>query len=81
MKVQPYESEHGDDIVSVDEVSVTYTQSNDCTQPELMVQTLTLTTRNNGIARFIHISTDGWSISDAGELATILEDFKGRAGL
>jgi len=68
-----------DGIVAVDDVIVKYIQSNDCTEDTDVVQELTISSRNNGCARFINIKTDNWSISDTEEISKIIEDFKKRA--
>lgn len=65
--------------VYFDDVSVTYCQNEDCTQNMDEVQTLTISSRNNGIGRFINIKTESWSISDFDELKEVLEDFIKRA--
>jgi len=73
---------YGDEEVMVDDVSITYVQKEDCTQDKnLDVQSLTISTANNGVARFIHFKTDRWSISDIDDMIKVLEDFKKRAGL
>lgn len=69
-----------DDVAWVDEVSVTYSQNADCTECDGL-QSITLTTRNNGVARFIHVKTDGWSIGNAAELTKIVDDFCIRSGI
>lgn len=65
--------------VAVDDVSVTYVQSNDCTE-EYGTQTITISTRNNGVARFLNIKTgdEGWSINDTNDLIQLINDFKKR---
>ena len=69
------------DGVYVDDVTVTYCQPGDCTEDDDIVQTLILSTRNNGMARFINIKTDNWSVENAEELKNIITDFEKRAGL
>jgi len=76
----PIEKMHYEDRqVAIDDCSVQYIQSSDCTEEE-GAQSITISTRNNGIARFLNIKTgqEGWSISDIGELEKIIEDFKER---
>jgi len=68
----------GDDDVYVEDVSVEYGQD---TVDEEEYQTIKLSTENNGVARYINISTEKWSISDIDDLIQILEDFKKRASL
>lgn len=71
-----------DNIVAFDDVSVTYIQNNDnCAESDEEVQTLTITTRNNGAARFLNIKTEDWSFEDADELIDIINDFKKRANV
>lgn len=70
-----------DGKVYVDDVSVTYCQDGDCTEDRDNVQTLTVSSRNNGVARFINLKTDNWSISDIDEMKSIIDDFKKRAGI
>lgn len=82
--IVPIEDErtYEDNIVAFDDVSVTYIQNNDgCAESDEGVQTLTITTRNNGAARFLSIKTDNWSFEDANELVDIINDFKKRAGI
>lgn len=72
-----------DGEICVDTVSVLYTQNGDCTEGEDEVQELTISSRNNGMARFINIKTgeNGWSIDDIPSLAKIIDDFKKRADI
>lgn len=82
--IVPIEDERAykDNIVVFDDVSVTYIQNNDsCAESDEEVQTLTITTRNNGAARFLSIKTENWSIEDADELIDIINDFKKRANV
>lgn len=69
--------------VGIDDVTVTYVQTNDCTESEDDVQTMTLSSRNNGIARFINIKTgeNGWSIDPNEDLTDIIKDFINRASI
>lgn len=81
-KIVPFEEmNYEDGEVCVDKVTVQYVQSGDCTEDDSDCQDLTLSTRNNGIARFINIKTgeNGWSICDISELEQIIRDFKKRA--
>jgi len=68
----------GDDDVYVEDVSVEYGQD---TVDEEDYQILKVSTENNGVARYINISTEKWSFSDIDDLIQILEDFKRRASL
>lgn len=68
----------GDDDLYIDDVSITYSQS---APNDEDVETLTISTQNNGIARYLNIKTDenGFSFTDEEELDSILDDFKKRA--
>lgn len=84
MEIKAYENfGFEDELVGIDDVSITYLQNSDCSGEDGKdnVQSITISTRNNGMARFINIKTDSWSISDTGELTKLIEDFKQRAGL
>lgn len=72
-----FEDEH----IGVDDVSVTYLQNSDCTEEDGNVQSITISTRNNGVGRFINIKTENWSFDDINELEELIKDFKQRAGL
>lgn len=65
--------------IGIDDVSVQYVQTGDCTESEDDVQTITISTRNNGVARFLNIKTDNWSFDSADDLIAIINDFKQRA--
>ena len=82
MEIKPYEEfKFDDNTVGVDDVSITYLQNGDCDEDRDNVQSITLTTHNNGAGRFITIKTDRWAIDDLDELAEIIDDFKRRSGL
>ena len=70
-----------DGHIGIDDVSVTYLQNSDCTEEDENVQSITISTRNNGIGRFINIKTENWSFDKVDELVEIIEDFEKRAGL
>ena len=70
-----------DGHIGIDNVSITYLQNNDCTEEEGNVQSITISTRNNGIGRFINIKTENWSFDNINELEELIKDFKQRAGL
>lgn len=81
-KIVPFEEmNYGDYEVCIDEVSITYIQTGDCTEDRDACQELTLTARNNGVGRFVNIKTgeNGWSINETSDLASIIRDFKKRA--
>lgn len=65
----------------VDEVSVTYYQPKDSTEIDVEDQSITLTTRNNGMGRFVNIKTDNWSIDGIKDLEKLINDFRVRAGI
>ena len=69
--------------IGIDDVSIQYVQSNDCTEEEEGTQTITISTRNNSVNRFINIKTgeEGFSIDSLEELVEIINDFKNRSGL
>ena len=65
----------------VDEVSVTYYQGNDCTESCEEGQSITLSSRNNGIGRFVNIKTENWSIDGIKDMEKLINDFHVRAGI
>lgn len=80
--IQPYENfGFKDNVVGVDDVSITYLQNGDCEDEKDNVQSLTVSTQNNGVARFITFKTERWAINDIDELIEIINDFKKRSGL
>ena len=82
MEIKPIEKgKYEDEEVLVDDVSITYLQNGDCTEEDNNVQSITISTRNNGCDRFISIKSEGWSISNENELVNLFKDFKNRAGL
>jgi hypothetical protein len=84
LNIVPFEKcKFTDDEICVDDISVVYSQKGDCTESTDDAQDITISTRNNGMARFINIKTgeNGWSIDDISSLAKIIEDFKKRADI
>lgn len=89
MKIVPiedYDFEHpGEDGLdaAIDEVTIKYLQPMDTSgvENEDDIQELTISTRNNGCARFINIKTNSWSIESEEEIANIIKDFRKRAEL
>ena len=83
LNILPFENEdrYEDDNVFVDDVTIRYCQSSDSSgdDGEETVQEITVSSRNNGVARFINIKTDSWSFGDIEDLKEIIEDFKKRA--
>lgn len=65
--------------IGINDVSIQYVQTGDCTEDEDNVQTITISSRNNGVGRFLNIKTDGWSFDNIDELTEIINDFKQRA--
>lgn len=67
------------ETILLDEVKCTYLQESDCTESSDEPQAITLSTRDGGGGKFIHIKTEGWSINDDLEsLKLVIEDFKKR---
>lgn len=82
MEIKSYEDfKFEDELVGVDDVSITYLQNSDCTEEDENAQSIIISTRNNGVGRFINIKTENWSFNDVDELIKLIEDFKKRAGL
>ena len=67
--------------VLLDKITCTYIQENDCTESSDEVQEITLSTRDGGGGKFLNISTKSWSISDAEELITLINNFKEKVDL
>lgn len=68
------------ETILLDEVTCTYLQEADCTElSDGEPQSITLSTRDGGGGKFIHIKTDGWSIDDnLDSLLLVINDFKKR---
>ena len=82
MEIKAYEDfKFEEEFVGIDDISITYLQNSDCTEEDENVQSITISTRNNGISRFINIKTENWSFDDINELEELIKDFKQRAGL
>ena len=82
MEIKAYEDfKFEDSIVGIDNASITYLQSSDCTEEDGNVQSITISTRNNGVGRFMNIKTENWSFDNINELEELIKDFKQRAGL
>lgn len=63
------------------EITCKYWQNPDCTEgEEADPQEIEISSRDNGVAKFIHIKTEGWSIDGdlEDDLIPLLEDFKHR---
>ena len=81
MEIKSFENmEYRDNEICIDDTSINYVQTNDCTEEE-GAQTITISSRNNGVRRFVNIKTgpEGWSINDVDDLIQIINDFKQRA--
>lgn len=82
MEIKSYEDfKFEDNKIGIDDVSITYLQNSDCTENEDDVQSITISCRNNGVARFLNIKTENWSLENAEEMLALLKDFEKRAGL
>jgi hypothetical protein len=78
-RIKPIEVLDGEsDNVYIDDVTIEYVQDGIDNEDS---QILRLSTGNNGVARYINIHTEKFSIADIDELVEILEDFKNRANL
>ena len=80
-KIKGFEKADLDNDVYIDDIQITYCQVGDCTEDRDDVQTLTLSARNNGCARFINIKTENWSIDSPDEFSNIVRDFEKRADM
>ena len=71
-----------DDESLLDEISCTYIQEPDCTESrDDEPQMITLSSRDGGGGKFIHIKTNGWSICGDNledDLIPLIRDFKHR---
>lgn len=82
IKIVSFENnKYEDNEIYIDDVSITYGQVSDNSgkDGEETVQEITISTRNNGVARYMNIKTDSWSFVDINELKKIIDDFKKRA--
>ena len=71
-----------DNQVLLAEITCKYWQNPDCTEgSEAEPQEIIISSRDNGVAKFINIKTDNWSIDGSNledDLIPLLEDFKHR---
>ena len=82
IKIEPVETGIlKDDVISIDEASITYLQGPDNNSASDEEQAITISADNNGVARYISIKTDRWSINDVDDLVAIINDFKKRVML
>ena len=67
------------DQVLLDEVTMTYVQNPDCTEDrEGDWQRITLSIRDNGVAKFLNMNANNWSFDNTNDIVQIIEDFKKR---
>ena len=56
MEIIPFENmKYQENEICIDDTSIDYVQSNDCTEEDGGTQSITISSRNNGISRFINI--------------------------
>ena len=68
-----------EDQVFLAEITMKYWQNPDCTEDQDgEPQEITISTRDNGVAKFLNIKTDNWSISDVEDINFLINDFKKR---
>lgn len=68
-----------DEEILLEEATITYVQNPDCTEDrDGDWQSITISTRDNGVDKFLHIKTDGWSLDN--NINDVLDDFKKRIG-
>lgn len=71
-----------DNEILLDSITCTYIQEPDCTESrDDDPQEITLSSRDGGGGKFIHIQTKGWSIEGSdlnNDLISLIEDFKRR---
>lgn len=70
--------ENGEQILLA-EATIKYWQNPDCTEgQDGEPQEITISTRDNGVAKFLNIKTENWSIDDIESLEFLINDFKKR---
>jgi hypothetical protein len=68
-----------DEEILLEEATITYVQNPDCTEDrDGDWQSITISTRDNGVDKFLHIKTNGWSLDN--NINDVLDDFKKRIG-
>jgi hypothetical protein len=68
-----------DEEILLEEATITYVQNPDCTEDrDGDWQSITMSTRDNGVDKFLHIKTNGWSLDS--NINDVLDDFKKRIG-
>jgi hypothetical protein len=72
----------GKDQILLAEITIKYWQNPDCTEDQDGdPQEIIISSRDNGVAKFINIKTEGWSIDGdnfESEFLPLLKDFKNR---
>ena len=69
--------EHGKEQILLDEITCKYYQEADCTEDrDGDGQEIILSTRDGGGGKFIHIKTEGWSISDENDLVVLIRSIR-----
>ena len=70
-----------DDQVMLNEAIITYVQNPDCTEDrDADWQKLTISIRDNGVAKFLNIKTDNWSLDNTESLSDVIKDYCKRIG-
>ena len=70
-----------DNQVLLYEATITYVQNPDCTEDrDGDWQKLTISIRDNGVAKFLNIKTDNWSLDNAESLCNVIKDYCKRIG-
>lgn len=65
-----------DDQVMLDEAIITYVQNPDCTEDrDGDWQKLTISIRDNGVAKFLNLKSNNWSFDSVESLCDILKDY------
>ena len=71
--------EEDKDQVLLAEITMKYWQNPDCTEGKNGdPQEIVISTRDNGVAKFLNLRTDNWSFCDTDDLEYIINDFKNR---
>jgi phage pi2 protein 07 len=66
---------YNENDITLEDIKAEYSQTADCTEDNDEPQVIKLETRNNGVAHFYHIKTDGWSFDNVDELVNLVNDF------
>lgn len=79
--IKPFEKmNYGDSEVCINDCSIQYVQASDCTEDD-GAQSITISSRNNGVGRFLNIKTgeEGWSFDNIESLKILIDDFLKRS--